>query len=246
MAEPTTREEFKEYCLRKIGKGVLQINVTDAQVEDRIDEALKYYYDYHFDGTEKMYLKHTITANNISTKSIEIPENIIGVINIFDVGTFTNANNMFSYRYQLALNDMYSLTSQGMASYHYAMTNIALIEELLIGKKPIRYNRHTNVLYIDMNWDIVQEGQFFIVEAYQIVDPEVFADVWRDRWLQNYTAQLIKRQWGENVSKFTAMQLPGGMAFDGSRIVAESQTALDKLEEQMIRDFSLPVTDLVG
>ena len=107
MAVPTTRQTFKEYCLRGLGVPVTQINVDDDQIEDRIDEALKYYYDYHYDGTEKMYLKHIVTADDITNKYITIPENIIGVVDIFDIGYTVSGSSMFDIRYQMALNDMY-------------------------------------------------------------------------------------------------------------------------------------------
>jgi hypothetical protein len=58
MARPTTREAFKEYCLRSLGAPTIDINVDDEQLEDRIDDALQYYRDYHFDGTEETYLPH--------------------------------------------------------------------------------------------------------------------------------------------------------------------------------------------
>lgn len=90
MAVPTSRSEFKEYCLRKLGKPVIEINVDDDQVEDRIDEALKMYWDYHFDGTEKIYYKHQVTSTDKSNKYITLPENIIGAVNIFDVGDAIN------------------------------------------------------------------------------------------------------------------------------------------------------------
>ena len=62
MAIPSSRNELKEHCLRRLGKPVVDINVDDEQVEDRIDEALLYYRDYHFDGTERVYVKHQVTA----------------------------------------------------------------------------------------------------------------------------------------------------------------------------------------
>ena len=86
MAVPTTRDEFKEYCLRKLGKPVIEINVDDDQVEDRIDESLRYYWDYHFDGTEKMYYRHAITQTDIDNKYITLPENVIGAVRVFPIG----------------------------------------------------------------------------------------------------------------------------------------------------------------
>ena len=65
MAIPTTKSTFKEYCLRNLGKGVIDINVSDDQADDRIDEALQYFAQYHYDGIEKVYLKHQITQADV-------------------------------------------------------------------------------------------------------------------------------------------------------------------------------------
>ena len=67
MANPNSRANLKEYCLRTLGKPVIEINVDDDQVEDRIDEALQYFAQYHYDGVERMYLKHQITQAEIDS-----------------------------------------------------------------------------------------------------------------------------------------------------------------------------------
>ncbi|CAB5221179.1 hypothetical protein UFOVP245_90 [uncultured Caudovirales phage] len=241
-----SREEFKEYCLRKLGKPVIEINVDDDQVEDRVDEALSYYWDYHFDGTEKIYYKHLITDADIANKYITLPQNIIGAVNIFDVGEYISVNNIFNIRYQIALNDLYTLTYQSMVPYYMAFQQIQLLEQLLVGKQPIRYNRNVNKLYVDMNWDKVSAGYYLIVEAYQIVDPNEYSDVWNDRWLKRYATALIKKQWGSNLTKFNGMQLPGGVTFNGEKIYNDAHDEVDKLETEMTSSYSLPVTDMIG
>lgn len=246
MAVPTTRATFKEYCLRALGKPVIEINVDDDQVEDRIDEALKYYYDYHFDGSEKVYYKHQITDQDKTNKYITMPENIIGVINLFDLGSALGTNNLFNIRYQIALNDLYTLTSVSMVPYYMALQHIQFLEYLLVGKQPIRYNRHTNKLYLDMDWDRVETGNFLIVEAYEVIDPVTYTDAWGDRWLARYCTQLIKRQWGTNLKKFEGMQMPGGLKFNGQQIYDEADAEIKKLEDEMINSYSLPVTDMIG
>ena len=246
MAVPTSRSEFKEYCLRKLGKPVIEINVDDDQVEDRIDEALKMYWDYHFDGTEKIYYKHQVTSTDKSNKYITLPENIIGAVNIFDIGDAVNTNNLFNIRYQIALNDLYTLTSVSMIPYYMAFTHIRVLEELLVGKQPIRYNRHNDKLYIDMDWNKLNDGDYLVVEAYSIVDPDTYTDVWGDRWLQNYCTALVKRQWGTNLSKFTGMQLPGGVQFNGDRIYNDAVNEIERLEETVINSYSLPSSDFIG
>lgn len=246
MAQPTTKTEFKEWCLRKLGKPVIEINVDDDQVDDRVEEALSYYWDYHFDGAERTFLKHQLTAEDISNQYITVPENIIGVINIFDFGDALSVNNLFNIRYQFALNDIYDMSNYSLTHYMMAMQHIQFIEEMLVGKQPIRYNRHINKLYVDMDWGRVNEGDYLVAECYKIVDPDVYADVWKDRWLQNYATAKIKYQWGSNLTKFTGMQLPGNVQFNGEQILNDSAAEIQRLEEEMIGSYSLPVMDMVG
>lgn len=247
MAKPTTREDFKEYCLRKLGKPVLEINVDDTQVEDRIDEALAYYHDYHFDGTEKVYLAHSVTEEDKTNKYITIPEAVIGIINIFDVGDSYSTNNLFNIRYQIALNDLFAFNYGPFAPYYMALQNVALAEELFVGRQSLRYNRHVNKLYIDMDWQAkVVTGEYIIIEAYQKVDPDTYSDVWGDRWLQRYATALIKKQWGDNLKKFEGLQMPGGLTFNGQKIWDEATDELTALEAEMISSYSLPVSDMIG
>lgn len=246
MAEPNTRAEFREYCLRRLGKPAIEINITEDQIEDRIDDALRYYYDYHFDGSEKIYYKHQVTAQNIADKYIDMPENVLGVVNIFDVGSSVNTNNLFNYRYQMAMSDLYTFSTQSMIPFYMAMTHIALIQELLVGKQPIRYNRHINKLYVDMDWNKLNVGDYLVVEAYHVVDPAVYPDVWKDRWLKRYATALMKQQWGSNLTKFIGMTLPGGVQFNGERILDDATAEITKLEDEMINTYSLPVSDMIG
>lgn len=245
--KPESREEFKEYCLRKLGKPVLEINVDDGQVEDRIEEALAYYHDYHFDGTQKVYLAHSVTAEDKTNKYITIPEAVIGIINIFDIGDSYSTNNLFNIRYQIALNDLFAFNYGPFAPYYMALQNVALAEELFVGRQSLRYNRHVNRLYIDMDWEAkIATGEYIIIEAYQKVDPETYSDVWSDRWLQRYATALIKKQWGDNLKKFEGLQMPGGLTFNGQKIWDEATDELIKLEEEMISSYSLPVSDMIG
>jgi len=247
MAQPTTKAEFKEWCLRKLGKPVIEINVDQDQVDDRVDEALSYYWDYHFDGAEKTYYKHQITQADVDNGYITVPENIIGVINIFNLSTTSlSMSNMFSAQYQFVLNHLHEFANYDLVNYYMNMQHIQFMEEILSGKQPIRYNRHVNRLYIDTDWNALSLDNYIIAEAYQIVDPDVYSDVWKDRWLQNYTTAKIKYQWGSNLTKFSGMQLPGGVQFNGEQILQDAQVEIQRLEEEMIVSYSLPVVDMIG
>ena len=247
MAVPNSRATFKEYCLRKLGKPVIEINVDDDQVDDRVDEALKKYYDFHFDGSDKIYYKHQVTQEDVDNKYITMPENILGVVNLFPIADPSiRSDDLFNIRYQIALNDLYTLTSVSMVPYYMVMEHLSLIQEMLVGKQPIRYNRHKDRLYVDMDWNSIKIGEFFLVEAYEIVDPDVWTQAWGDNWLQRYCTELIKKQWGSNLTKFTGMQLPGGIQFNGEKIYDDAVSEIDKLESTLINSYSLPVADMVG
>ena len=98
-----------------------------------------------------------------------------------------------------------------------------------------------------MDWDDdVKTGNFVIIDAYKITDPDIYSDVWADRWLLTYTSALIKRQWGENLKKFEGLQMPGGITFNGQKIWEESTEEIRRLEEEMINSYSLPVMDMSG
>ena len=247
MAVPSSRSAFKEYCLKKLGKPVIDINVDDEQVEDRIDEALKYYQDYHFDGTERVLIKAQVTSDDITNGYLTLNDSVIGVSRVLDLGQAVQSSNLFNIRYQIHLNDLFDLSASSYVPYVTAMRHVETLEELFVGKKPIRYNRHRNQLHIDMDWDEdVTADEYIIVDAHQIVDPDTYTDVWGDRWLGRYATALIKKQWGSNLTKFEGMQLPGGVTFNGTKIYDDANEEINKLEEEMITAYSLPVTDLTG
>jgi len=247
MALPTTREQLKQYCLRNLGAPVIDINVDDEQLEDRIDEAIEYYRDYHFDGTEHIYFKHVATATDIANGYITVPDNIYGVVGCFTLGGTYSVNNLFNVRYQIHLNDLYNLLQSSVVPYVMAMTHVNFLEEIFVGKQPIRYNRHNNRVYIDTSWtDKIPEGTYIILDAYQVIDPDVNTDMYSDRWLLRYITALFKRQWGENLKKFEGLQMPGGLTFNGQKIWEESMEEIRKLEDEMINSYSLPVHDMIG
>jgi hypothetical protein len=245
MAYINNRDQFKAYCLRKLGAPVLEINLDDDQIEDRVTEALNFYWDYHFDGVEKIYYKYQVSAADINNQYITMPDNIIGVINMFPVGQGLNTNNLFNIRYQIALNDLYTLTSVSMVPYYMALQHIQFLETMLVGMQPLRYNRIINKCYIDMDWSIVNVGDFIVLECYQVVDPDVYTKGYNERLLQNYATALLKEQWGANLIKFSGMQLPGGITFNGDKIYNDGKQEREKYEK-VIYDSSLPITDMIG
>jgi hypothetical protein len=153
---------------------------------------------------------------------------------------------MFSAEYQFVLNNIHDFVNYDLINYYMSFQHLEFMRELLTGEQPIRYNRHVNKLYIDVNKNKLKVGEFLIYECYQIVDPNIYQDVWKDRWLQNYATARIQENWGRNLTKFTGMNLPGGVQFNGEKILDDAREDIRRMEEDMIISFSLPVTDMIG
>jgi hypothetical protein len=270
MAIPTSKSTFASYCKRALGFGVIDINVSDDQVDDRIDEALQYFAQYHYDGIEKMYLKHKITQDTIdrcrtnATTSatdkvdssvsasfeegknfIPVPDSIVSITQIFP---FSNAqtNSMFDIRYQLRLNDLYDFSSTSIIHYQMTMQQLDLLEHVLVGEVPIRFNQHQNRLYLDMDWEQMEADEFIIIECYRKIDPATYTDIFDDIYLKRYATALIKRQWGANLSKFNGVATLGGVTMNGEQIYSQAIEEIQRLEEQIQLSFETPIDYMIG
>jgi len=173
MAKIKTRSEFKDYCLRRLGWPVIDINVDDDQVEDRINDALDFFYDYHFDGTEKIFMKHQITRADIERRWIYCPEPVIFVTGVFPFDQSNSSINMFDLRYQLRLHDLYDFTSVSYVSYEITMQHIRTLNLLFSGTPQFRFNRKQNKLFLDIDWTRdVDPGDYVIMECYRKLSPD--------------------------------------------------------------------------
>ena len=268
----TSRETLKQYALRALGKPVIEINVEDDQVEDRIDEALQYFAQYHYDGVERMYLKYQVTAADVTRARsdetlstvtdtadstvtavfkegknyIPVPSSVVSVTRIFDF-TDKASLNLFDVRYQLRLNDLYDFSSTSIIHYDMTLRHLDMLDHILVGERPIRFNQHKNRLYIDMDWaNDVDEGDFIIIECYRKLDPATFTDIFDDIFLKKYLIQLIKKQWGTNLSKFQGVAMLGGVQMNGEQIYTQAQEEINKLEEQIQLSYELPPNYMMG
>ena len=268
MANPATRETLKQYALRALGKPVIEINVDDDQLEDRLDEALQYFAQYHYDGIRRTYLKYqyteadktrmtgdsseSVTKNSVTTSWKEgnnflvVPESVISVINIFPFSNKSNMN-LFDVRYQLRLNDLYDFSSTSIINYDIVLRHLDFLDHILVGEKPLRFNQHDNRLYVDMDWkNDLAVGEFLVIEAYRKLDPEQFTDVYNDIYLKRYVTALFKKQWGANLSKFDGVAMIGGVTLNGRQIYSEALQDIDKLETEIRSTFELNPAMIMG
>jgi hypothetical protein len=246
MAIPTSRQSLIDYALRSLGAPVLEINVDDDQVEDRVDEALQKYRDFHMDGQRRTYIPVQVTEEDLNNKYFTLTDDVIYVTRVLPITNSYAAVNMFSMKYQMYLNDFYALYRAESLQYYVQMQQyLQEVDSILNGIQPIQYQRHGNKLYIETQFrGNLQVGQFIMVEAYVSIDDT--PEMWNDGWLKRYTTALIKRQWGTNLSKFDGMQLPGGVTINASKILDEAKEEIQALEESLRDAYELPADFIVG
>jgi hypothetical protein len=283
MAQPSTRQELIDYCKRKLGAPVLEINVADEQIEDLVDDAVQFFQERHFDGVYPTFYKYkvtqedidrgkakgidqnsnvgvvttTATANIVGTATtftyfensnyLQVPPNVIGVNKIFTFdGANTITHNMFSVKYQLFLNDIYYWGTTELLSYAMVKTYLEDLDFLLNTQKQIRFNKRQDRLYLDIDWGSVTKDHYFIIDCYSTLDPNDYSRVWNDSFLKPYLTALIKRQWGQNMMKFTGVKLPGGVELNGRQMYDDAQKEIDTLMEKMSSTYELPPLDMIG
>jgi hypothetical protein len=247
MAIPASRDGLRNYCLKRLGFPVIEINVDPDQVEDRIDEAIAMWQQWHFDAVTKVYMRHVVTQDDINNGWIPVDPFIIGINRIFTLSTdavnsaATNSFNMFDINYQIRLNELYDFSSADYVYFELANQHIRTLEMLFIGEVPIRYNQYDNRLFIDVDWvGKVGAGAWIVAEAWAVLDPSTNTNFWNDNWLKKYTTCLIKEQWGSNLKKFAGVQLPGGIALNGQEIYDEAIKEKEELETELRDLYSMP------
>jgi len=275
VAKPASRQELVNYCLRRLGAPVLEINVDDDQIDDLVDDALQLFYERHFDGVERMYLKYKLTQEDINrgkstgttgvgivtttgtsqgktfnfyetSNFIQVPDSVIGIEKVFKFDTSDISGGMFSIKYQLFLNDLYYFNSVELLQFAMVKSYLEDIDFLLKTDKQIRFNKRQNRMYLDIDWGAQKENTFFVIDCYRILDPNDFTKVYNDSFIKRYLTALIKRQWGQNLIKFRGVKLPGGVELNGREIYDDAEREIQSILDRMAMDYELPPYDFIG
>ena len=251
MAAPSSRQTLIDYCLRRLGAPVIEINVDNDQLEERIDDALQVYQEFHSDSTVKTYLKHQVTASDISNKYISISSDIIFVSRLFQLSSSFNASrNFFDIKYQMMLNDIADMQNFAgdLAYYEQMQQYLSLLDVKLNGHPLVNFSRHQNRLYIfgDMNDGDILENEYIVAEVYQTINPDTHTSVYNDMWIKEYATAIIKQQWGSNLIKFEGMHLPGGVTLNGRQLYDDAAQDIERLMERIRLEQELPPGFFVG
>lgn len=249
---PRSKSDFMEYCLRKLGAPVIDINVDEDQVDDRIDEALQFYQTYHYDAVERIAIAYEITQDDIDNQYITMPTEILSVVRmvhdgqgLIKGGFGTNLwHGMKAIAYDINFGG--GACRMGTSYYHSMMNYMAELEFTFNVKHAIEYQHRNHHLYINTDWSKYGVGDILAFDCYRVIDPGAYVDIWNDRSLQEYAVCLIGCQWGANLSKFDNVELPGGLTLDGDKIYDRYNDWKEKIEEEYSLKWEEPVDFFMG
>ena len=271
MSKPSTRQGLIDYCLRRLGYPVLEVNVDDDQIDDLIDDAIQYFQERHFDGVERMLLKHEITKENRETLKtgittttanstvgittttftesqnfIQLPDHVLGVERVLKMDASTISSGLFNIKYQIFLNDLYYYGALDLMNYAMTKTYLEDLSRIITPDTQLRFNKKNHRLYLDIDFGQLSDDTFIIIDGYRLLDPSDAPAIYNDFWLKKYATAIIKKQWGMNLIKFQGVMLPGGVQLNGRQIYEDAIRELEELEETLRTEYEIPPLDLIG
>jgi len=259
MATPSDRTEFINYCLRKLGSPVININVSAEQVDDRVDEALSYFYEMNYQGSEEVFILYDIKDDDKALGYIQLPNDMLGVTDVFKPSLVTGIN---ATEFQFYMQEIYNainpnnMLGGGLSYFYMHASHLKLLQRFFNPDRQYDYNPITNKLIIagglkslDTAWGgVIIRGWRKLHGEVDDQNPTntVIHNIWKNRWLQNYTTALIKEQWGNNLGKYQQVQLLGGVMMNGEQIKIDAKQEIAELREELELTYQLPPTFVVG
>lgn len=235
-----SRQQLIDYALRRLGHPVIQINVDDQQLEDRVNDALDYFQDFNTEAVERVFIKHQITSTDIANEYITLDDSVTTVSDVLAFGTYQDLS-FFDVEYQYILNEFQTWGSLDLISYDIFRRHLNQIQHQLDAEARFQFSRITDKLTLQIDWGReLKEGQYLLIDAYKTLDPQTYTEIYDDRILKKYVTALVKKQWGANLSKFEGVQLPGGITLNGQQILDQAQQEIQDIEEEIRNTYEEP------
>ena len=266
MASPSSRADLITYCKRQLGEPVLQVNIDDEQVNNVIDDTIQFFQENCYNGMERCYLRHEITADDKTrfdgettttsgttnweeaTNYIPVPDHVVGVTTVFGLVSNSIRSNLFGVEYQIFLNDLYAFGSLDILNYYMTKQYLETLDMVLNNGsfQQFRYTMRRDRLYLDINKAFLKEGTYLLVEAHRMVDPNDATEMYNDMFVKKYATALMKKQWGMNLIKYNNVQLPGGVTLNGREIYTDALAEIEKIESEVLSKYAIPPMDMIG
>ena len=257
-----SRNDFIDYCLRRLGHPVIEVNIDDEQIEDRINDAIQLFTEYDAEGSTRVYAGMTITQDIIDRGFIDfdldtsvvkdVSNDILSVVRVLPISDSASSVNFMDVKYQMRLNDLWDLQlgTGGIAYYEQMQQYLSTIDLKLNGHPQVQFTKAGNTLNIF--GDIagtqgdMQVGQKIMIEMFLALDPNNNGKIYNNIFLKEYATALLKEQWGQNLIKFEGMVLPGGVQLNGRQILEDARQEIETTRQRIYNEYDTPPDFFVG
>lgn len=271
----TTRQDFIDFTFRQLGAPVIQINVDPEQAQERLDDALLFMQERHFDFNQRALYLVPITEQIITQKYFDVStfepalgaqlktysggntaywpaaNDIVSISKVYPAGNAVG-DYIFDIRYQLTLYDFFGLyfnqagSQAPLASYMEGLSYLEGINDVFNYPAAFTYSKTTNRLWLDIDMSKLVSTGYLLIEAYVKIDPELYPKVWDDRIFRRYYAALLKKQWAQNLSKFGGIPLPGGASINAAAMMGDAMKELADVDNELRKVYEPPIDPMIG
>ena len=271
----TSKQDFIDFTYRQLGAPVIQINIDQQQAEDRLEEALLFMQERHFDFNQRALYLVPVSSQNISQKYFDVStfdhalgaqlktypsgataywpaaNDIVSITKVYPAGNAVG-DYIFDIRYQLTLYDFFGLyfnqagSQSPLATYMESLSYLEGINDVFNYPAAFTYSKTTNRLWLDIDMSKLSGTGYLLVEAYVKIDPDLYPKVWDDRIFRKYYAALLKKQWAQNLSKFNGIPLPGGASINSAAIMSEAVKELAEVDTELRKVYEPPIDPMIG
>jgi len=233
---------LKQYILRKLGSPIINIEISNDQLEDCIDETIEDFYEEHFDGVHVGFLPLQLTAGKIEYQLEDEIQEVLRII--------TSKNLSFDW----SGDDSLLLSSFYLGNEQYPIYRNTLVDVEVFRQTVKMYQDYFDIP-IQFNYNTTTRKLFLFAEPK--VDTSTFIKVYKsddgdiekylkDGWVKAYSTALARLQWGDNLSKYDNVNLPGGATFNFNGIIQRAEADIERLKEELEDKYSLPIDPQIG
>lgn len=241
--------DFKKYILRKLGYPLHTIEITDDQLEDCITDAIQRFTERHYDSViMNCYKLNIIDSQN----SYQLPETIKTVINVLPSSNVFN--NMSSVE-----NMLIPVFPMPYQDYLWKLSDISAIASWRMSVKTwedfatnqnVRFDFNYSMHRLNIMGDINNLANKYPTTSFYLIvyesPAEELDDLYNNRWLKDYAVALSKKQWATNLKKYNGAVLAGGAELNHEGLMSDANEEIQKLEEQLEDEFTLPPSFMIG
>lgn len=238
-----TREDFKQYCLRKLGNGIITLNLTNEQIDDCINDAVKWCQEFLDEGNFLEFYVHKINQDDLNRHYFQLTDDVLAVHDFIYETNYIGStlNNIFQLS-TIALVNNLTVPSSGLSDWYFMKMNLETLNALMRGACPWRFDYNNARLYVDQDWaTYFPLNHYVVAQLWTATNPSTNVKMWNNNYMKKYAIALLQEQWGNNLIKYEGIKLPGGINLNANKIIENAQSQLTKLQEEVIQYSSNPL-----